>query len=200
MDTAVRLNGEAVALLERRLGPRHIALADALQSLGVSLYYSAKLEQAATVASRALEIHEAQQPPDPEALADDLSLLGSIEKQRRHLATAEAVFRREITLREPRWALIVKHNLVNVLLLAGRIAGGEGGSWTRPLRSRYRRGMLSWSRSTSLPWLAHRSSTWKQSLASARQSIASVSCPGSKATVAPSCSSVTVAASVIWGA
>lgn len=123
-DTAQRLNREAVVLLERRFGPRHPAVADALQSLGVSLYYDGKLDEAASLVRRVFDFHEAQNPLDGEALASDLSLLGSIEKQRRHLGAAEAAFRREITLREPRYALIVKHNLANVLLLGGRI--GEG--------------------------------------------------------------------------
>src|SRR5262245_46277980 len=121
METAQRLFRESVVLLQGKLGPRDPQVANALQSLGVCLYYSGKLEEASTAASDVLEIHEAQRPQDPEAIADDLSLLGSIERQRHRLDTAERMFRREIPLREPRYRLIVLHNLAHVLLLEGRI-------------------------------------------------------------------------------
>jgi serine/threonine protein kinase/Flp pilus assembly protein TadD len=124
-DTALRLFREAVAELERRFGPKDPSLAGALQTLGVGLYYRGDLEESAALARRVLDIDDAQRPRNPRAIADDLSLLGSIERQRRHLDAAEAAFRREITVREPRYALIVKHNLANVLLLGGRVGAAS---------------------------------------------------------------------------
>jgi len=124
-DTAIKLYREAVAELERRVGPTDPSMTGALQTLGVGLYYRGDLEESAALAARVLAIDDAQRPRRPAAIADDLSLLGSIERQRRHLDAAEAVFRREITLREPRYAFLVKHNLANVLFLDGRIGAAS---------------------------------------------------------------------------
>jgi tetratricopeptide (TPR) repeat protein len=121
-ETALKLYREAVAELERALGPKDPSMTGALQTLGVGLYYHGELDESSVLARRVLDIDDARRPRNPEAIADDLSLLGSIERQRHHLDAAEAACRREITLREPRYAQIVKHNLANVLLLEGRIA------------------------------------------------------------------------------
>jgi tetratricopeptide (TPR) repeat protein len=124
-DTAIELYREVVAELERHVGPKDPSMTGALQTLGVGLYYRGELDESAALARRVLDIDDARRPRIPEAIADDLSLLGSIERQRRHLESAEAAFRREITVREPRYAYVVKHNLANVLLLDGRIGAAR---------------------------------------------------------------------------
>jgi serine/threonine protein kinase len=132
-DTALKLYREAVAELERAVGPEDPSMTGALQTLGVGLYYHGELDESSVLARRVIDIDDARRPRNSESIADDLSLLGSIERQRHHLDAAEAACRREITLREPRYAHIVKHNLANVLLLEGRI--GEAGEVIEEIRA-----------------------------------------------------------------
>jgi len=131
---AEKLLREALAMQQGRLGLTHPDVALAHQLLGVELLEAEKAKEAEPEAQRALQIHEAQHPRDPERIAQDVGLLAAVRLSQGNEAAAEELARRQVALYEkevPKTATTpadlanAKERLADVLQRRGSVEESE---------------------------------------------------------------------------
>jgi len=130
-EKAEAMAREALKLCRLVFGQEHLAVAEALDTLGEVLYYKSDLPGAEAVAREALAMKRKLLAPDHKDLAPALNTLANVLQTRNKLPEAEALHREALAIRrkslgnENMDVAGSLNNLANVLLPRGDLAGAE---------------------------------------------------------------------------